>query len=97
MNGGRALQWLMGLPLNRDTSLDIEQRQLQAWRELSPAERADLISGLSAAAREMALAGVRARFPTAGPREHFLRLAIVTLGLELALGAYPEIARLDVD
>lgn len=41
------------------------------------------------------MAGVRARHPGRSPREHFLRLAIVNHGLELALRAYPEIATLD--
>jgi hypothetical protein len=85
----------MATPLSRDTSPDVEQRQIEAWREMSVAEKAALITGLSAAARAMALAGIRHRFPAASPREHFLRLAIVTLGLELARSAYPEIDFLD--
>lgn len=97
MTGPHATIARVSMRLSRDTSPEIEQRQIEAWRDMSPAEKAALITGLSTAAREMALAGVRHRFPTAAPREHFLRLAIVTLGLELALGAYPEIARLDVD
>ena len=32
------------------------------------------------------------RHPNASPREHFLRLALITLGPELASGAYPEIS-----
>ncbi len=50
---------------------------------------------MSQTVRDLALAGVRERFPHAGLREQFLRLAIVTLGLELAQAAYPEIAALD--
>ena len=58
-------------------------------------EKGALITGLTQAAFEMAAAGVRARYPHADPREQFLRLAIVTLGPELARRAYPEIDRLD--
>ena len=62
---------------------------------MSSAEKAALITGLTQAAWELAHAGVRYRYPNASPREQFLRLAIVTLGPELAKKAYPEIARLD--
>lgn len=62
---------------------------------MSPAEKAAAITGLTCAAYELALAGVRSRYPHASPREHFLRLAIVTLGFELARRAYPEIEALD--
>jgi len=58
-------------------------------------EKGALITGLTQAAFEMAAAGVRARYPHANPREQFLRLAIVTLGRELARRAYPEIDHLD--
>ena len=81
-------------PLADDTPAEIEQRQIEGWRRMSPAEKADLIVKLSQAARDMALAGIRERFPQASPREQFLRLAILTLGRELASRAYPEIDRL---
>jgi len=64
---------------------------------MSPAQKADLITALSSAAREMALAGVRHRYPGASDREQFLRLAILTLGPELARRAYPEIDRLGLE
>jgi hypothetical protein len=83
-------------PLTADTSPDIEERQARAWREMSPAQKAALISGLSRAARDLALAGVRHRYPNGSPREHFLRLAVVTLGLELARRAYPDVESLDL-
>lgn len=50
---------------------------------------------MTQAAYDLALAGVRARFPDASPHEHFLRLALITLGPDLAQQAYPEIAALD--
>jgi hypothetical protein len=62
---------------------------------MSPAEKAALVSGLTAAVYDLAMAGVRRRHPQASPREQFLRLAIVTLGLDLARRAYPEIGDLD--
>ena len=81
-------------PLARDTSPEIEERQIASWREMTAAQKADLIAGLSNAAREMALAGIRERYPAAPEREVFLRLAILNLGPELATRAYPEIEHL---
>jgi hypothetical protein len=78
-------------PLADDTSLEIEARQIEGWRRLSAGEKAELIASLSRAVREMALAGIRDRYPSAPPREQFLRLAMLTLGAELARQAYPEI------
>ena len=63
---------------------------------MSALQKAALVSGLTQAAYEMALAGVRDRYPDASPREQFLRLALVTLGPDLARRAYPEIAALDL-
>lgn len=81
----------MTAPLADDTALDIERRQLEAWRAMGPAEKAALISSLSQVAYDLALAGVRHRYPNGSPREHALRLAILTLGRDLASRAYPEI------
>lgn len=82
--------------LNLDTPADIERLQVQRWQRMSPAEKAAIVSGLTRAAYELALAGVRQRWPDASPREQFLRLAIVTLGSDLARKAYPDIATLDL-
>ena len=87
----------MSRPLASDTSPDIEERQIAAWREMSATQKADLITALNRAAREMALAGVRQRYPGASDREVFLRLAILTLGPELARQAYPDVDHLDVE
>jgi hypothetical protein len=84
------------VPLSLDTPPDIEHRQIEAWRRMSPAEKAAIVSGLTRAAYDLARAGVRARHPEAAPREHFLRLAIVTLGRDLARRAYPEIDAMDL-
>ena len=85
----------MAAPLARDTSFDVEQRQIEGWRRLSPAEKAALISGLSRAAYDMARAGIRHRYPDAGPREQFLRLGVLLLGDDLARRVYPDVASLD--
>jgi hypothetical protein len=84
------------VPLARDTSPEIERLQISSWRQMSAAEKASAVSGLTGAACALALAGVRYRHPDASPREQLLRLAVITLGLELAGRAYPEIAALDL-
>jgi hypothetical protein len=81
-------------PLADDTPLDIEARQIEGWRRMSAAQKAELIASLSRGVREMALAGIRDRYPGASAREQFLRLAMLTLGADLARQAYPEIERL---
>jgi len=79
--------------LSLDTSPDIERRQVDAWRHMSPAEKAATVTGLTRAAWAMTAAGVRQRFPEASPREHFLRVAVIVLGPELARLAYPDAAQ----
>lgn len=74
-----------------DTSADIEARQIEAWRRMSPDEKAALVTALVRSTRDMAVAGIRSRHPEATDREVFLRLAILNLGRDLAARAYPEI------
>jgi hypothetical protein len=80
-------------PLSLDTSPDIERRQVEAWRQMSAADKAAMVTGLTRAAFAMTAAGVRQRHPDASPREHFLRVAVIVLGPELARLAYPDAAR----
>ena len=84
---------MLPTPLSADTSAEIERRQVEQWRRMSAEEKAAVVSGLTRAVYELALAGVRHRHPTASPHEQFLRLAIVTLGPDMARRAYPDIAR----
>jgi hypothetical protein len=77
-----------------DTPPEIEQRQIEAWRRMTAAEKLALVARMSANVRQLALAGVRRRYPNASPREQQLRLAQVMLGDELARAAYPEIESL---
>jgi hypothetical protein len=82
-------------PLSADTSLEIEHLQIERWRRMSSVEKAAIVSALTQAAFTLARAGIRHRYPEASPREQFLRLAIVTLGPDLARNAYPDIASID--
>jgi hypothetical protein len=78
-----------------DTAPVVERAQIDRWRQMSPAEKAAIVAGMSDAVHRIALAGVRARYPNATCREQFLRLALVTLGPTLARKAYPDISTLD--
>jgi hypothetical protein len=64
---------------------------------MTPAEKAEIVTGLTQAVYDLAAAGVRQRYPHASPREQFLRLAIVTLGQTLAEKVYPEIRQLGLE
>ena len=80
-------------PLSLDTSPDFERRQIDAWRRMSAADKAATVTGLTRAAVAMTAAGVRQRYPSASPREQFLRVAVIVLGPELARLAYPDAAQ----
>lgn len=82
-------------PLSLDTSLEIERLQIEGWRRMSSEQKAAMISGLTQAVFDLAAAGVRHRYPDASPREQFLRVAVITLGPDLARKAYPDVAILD--
>jgi hypothetical protein len=79
-------------PLAFDSSPDIERRQIESWRQMSAAQKAAMVTGLTRAAFAMTAAGVRHRHPGASPREHFLRVAVIVLGPDLARLAYPDAA-----
>jgi hypothetical protein len=80
--------------LAADTTAEIEQRQVEAWRRLSPMERLRLVSDTTRAATELALAGIRRRHPQASERECFLRLAAIRLGVEVTRRLYPDAVEL---
>ena len=86
----------MERPLSLDTSPEIERRQIESWRQMSPGQKAAIVTGLTQAACDMTWAGVRQRYPGVSPREHYLRVAIIMLGPDLARAAYPDAAGLHV-
>ena len=80
--------------LSDDTAADIEQRQVDAWRRLSPVERLRLVSDTTRAVMDLSLAGIRRRHPQASERECFLRLAAIRLGVDTTRRVYPDAADL---
>jgi hypothetical protein len=79
--------------LAADTTADIEQRQVDAWRRLSPLQRLQLVSDTTGAVVNLSLAGIRRRHPQASERECFLRLAAILLGVDTARRVYPDAAQ----
>ena len=76
--------------LTSDTSRAAERVQVELWRRMSSVDKARAVSGISRATQEFSLVGIRQRYPDASERECTLRLAVLKLGRELALRAYPE-------
>src|SRR5688572_27460663 len=72
-----------------DTASPASDAQAARWREMSPAQKAALVAALTRATRQIAEAGIAARYPDASPRERFRRLAILQLGHALAVQVYP--------
>lgn len=80
--------------LSADTTADIEQRQVDAWRRLSSVERFRLVSDTTRAVMDLALTGIRRRHPQASDRECFLRLAAIRLGVDATRRVYPDATHL---
>jgi hypothetical protein len=76
--------------LSLDTSQEAEGRQIEIWRAMSTIEKAQLMSRMTIAVQELALAGIRERHPGASEREVFLRLAVFKLGPELVRKVYAD-------
>jgi hypothetical protein len=64
---------------SRDTSTEIERRQIETWRTMSAAQKLAMVSQLTLAAEELARAGIRERHPSATEREIELRLGALRL------------------
>ena len=74
-----------------DTHPDAERVQIEGLRKISPWRKIELACELTESARELALAGLRQRFPNASEQELRRRLATLCLGAELAEKVYgPE-------
>lgn len=71
-----------------DTNPEMEALQIRLWREASPAQKLHMVGELYAAARELARAGLRERFPEATEEEIRRRLADLILGEALAEKVY---------
>ena len=82
---------VVDVPRISDTDDAVTERQFEVWRRMTDGEKLQM----NEAVRQLAIAGIKQRYPDASPLEQFLRLAQTTLGDELARKAYPELATLD--
>ncbi len=71
-----------------DTSPEIEQLRLEGLRRMPAWRKLALVDDLSRAVRDLALAGLRQRYPDDSPAQHRRRLADLVLGPDLATKAY---------
>ncbi len=74
--------------LARDTHPEAERVLIELWRRCSPARKMSMVLSANQTARELALAGLRERFPNDDPARLRRRLADLWLGPELAAKAY---------
>lgn len=77
--------------MNWDTSPEAEAVLFKLWRETPAWRKLEMMEGLNRAARQIALMGLRKRYPDASPEELKRRLATVALGEELATLVYGPI------
>jgi hypothetical protein len=74
-----------------DTDPKMEALQIDLLRRATPLRKMEMLVNLNASARELALAGLRRRFPKASEGELRRRLADILLGEELARKVYGEL------
>jgi hypothetical protein len=63
----------------RDTSLEAERILIGRYRSMSPADKIRIVRDLSRVSQELALAGLRDRYPDADDHELRMRLASTRL------------------
>ncbi len=74
--------------LSPDTDPEAETVQLEIYRRMPAWRKIELVFEANAMSRAMAMAGLRSRYPGAGPAELRRRLMDLLLGEELAARAY---------
>jgi len=75
-------------PLAADTTLEAEQRQMEIWRAMTPAQKFALLDDLYSSANLFVEAGIRMRHPDAGPEEVRMRRLALTLGRDVVQRLY---------
>ena len=73
-----------------DTHPKMEQLQIRLLREAAPWRKMEMLAGLNASAKKLAVNGLRKRYPRASESELHRRLAGLLLGEELARKVYGE-------
>jgi hypothetical protein len=78
-----------------DTHPKMEALQIRLLRSASPARKMEMLAGLNASAKALALSGLRLRYPQASESELRRRLAGLLLGEDLARKVYGELDHAD--
>jgi hypothetical protein len=92
--GKQSMKQAPGALLGADSSVEMERMQVELWRNMPALEKARAVGQVSRSVRELSMAGIRSRHPSASKKECSLRYAVLTLGRSLACQAYPEVGRL---
>jgi hypothetical protein len=71
-----------------DISVDMERRWFERLRAMEPWDKLRMVGEMWRASQELALAGMRTRYPQASERELRLRLAATRLDRETMLRAF---------
>ncbi len=79
--------------LSPDTHPEAEAVQLEIYRRMPGWRKIELVFEANAMSRALAMAGLRSRYPQAGPNELRRRLMDLLLGEELATRAYGPLER----
>jgi hypothetical protein len=74
--------------MNADTSPEVEAIQFRFFREAPPWRKLQMVDELNQLALDLAMSGVRLRYPNATPQEQRRYLADIVLGSELAAKVY---------
>lgn len=74
--------------LARDTHPKIEAMMIERYRQMSPAEKFEMMCGLNAAVRQLAYAGIKQRHPNADSDELNKRYAALVLDRETMIRVY---------
>ena len=74
--------------LSADTAPYIVQMQVERLRQMPVWRKLDLVGEMNRAVRDLALAGLRQRYPDDTPAQRKRRLADLLLGIELAARVY---------
>lgn len=77
--------------MNWDTSPEAEAVLFKLWRETPAWRKLEMMENLNQGARQLALMGLRKRFPEASSEELRRRLASILLGDDLASQVYGPI------
>ena len=80
-----------------DTERAIEARRAELFRSMSPKRKVELVEDANRTARELALAGIATRYPTATKRQHYRLLLGLVIGEPLASEIYGPPPVLDDD